>query len=666
VKRTVYILTILLTVAAAIIAGCAKPAPTPSPTPTPSPAAFEVTSLDIKPPEATAGEVVTVTAEVRNSGGSEGNYSAVLTVDGATVETKQVTLTAGTSETVSFSLVKDKPGTYQIEIGGLPSSLTVKQKLVPKEVKLKYDDGQARGSICTVSPHFGGHIVDFSPPATPFTIKKIWIDGELYATGLELKTFDVQVLDKDLKVLHSATYPYTKFPVGSTAWVKFEVPNIEVVDKFYVHIYTDSPYPGLHIGADDSVVNQHSDVTVRTAEGATTILPQWPYDPSLWFGDKSKVNWMIRVVGTGMMPLKPAEFAVTNLVITPTLAEVGQTVTVTVDIKNAGDIEGSYSATLEIDGIQVETKEVTVGPGLSQTVSFTFTKDAAGRYSVEVAGLIDVLKVRLFTDILKQLKVAYPELFQELLKLPDLVEETDAKNDEAIEDISYLALAPKYKTTFESMLNEGIKDKRECCAPLEALLWIAYDKEFDGLNPLTNYSLSNLINDAWSNTNTSKNFTSERWLNFAEVADRLNSPQLIAIYMQNNYSYSYIRGEPEGVKSAQQIFRDKKSACYDHALLVGYCLKKNGYDKAQGMAVKFDRRVGGYFTGHITCVFQDPKDLLYYIIDNNGGSRVHGPFQSLESAAECACRLGSGGEAGLTSYSLHDIDLETGKYKTTW
>ncbi len=176
--------------------------------------------------------------------------------------------------------------------------------LAPKEAELKYDDGQARDSISTASPSFGGHIVDFSPPAiTFFTIKKIRIAGLLSsdAEGVEGKTFDLQILDKNLKVLHSATYPYTEFQANVPTWVEFEVPNIEVADKFYVHMYTDSPYPGLHIGADDSVVNQHSDVTVRTAEKAT-ILAKWPYTPSLWFGDKSKVNWMIRVTGTAMLP----------------------------------------------------------------------------------------------------------------------------------------------------------------------------------------------------------------------------------------------------------------------------------------------------------------------------------------------------------------------------
>ncbi|MCX6009774.1 MAG: hypothetical protein NTW48_07070 [Chloroflexi bacterium] len=135
-------------------------------------AAFEVVSLDITPLEITAGDTVTVTARVKNIGGSEGIYTAVLTIDGATVETKEVALAPGASETVTFSLVKDTPGTYQVGIGELTSSLTVKQKLVAKEFELKYDDDTARDSISAQVPWLGGHIVDFSPPATPFTIKR--------------------------------------------------------------------------------------------------------------------------------------------------------------------------------------------------------------------------------------------------------------------------------------------------------------------------------------------------------------------------------------------------------------------------------------------------------------------------------------------------------------
>jgi len=265
-----------------------------------TPAEFDLVSLDIVPPEVATGETVSVTAEVKNIGGSEGTYTAILTVDGVQVETKEVTLAPGASETVTFSLVKNIPGTYQVGIGDLSSSLTVKEM----QVELKYDDGQARDYICTVSPYgFGGHIVDFTS-ANPFIIKKIRTVGVLSPTakGLEGKTFDLQILDHSLNVLHTATYKYTLFPVGTHAWVELEIPDIEVVGLFYVHIYTDSPYPGLHIGADDSAVNEHSNVTVRKAGGTIQILNQWPYMPTLWFGDKSKVNWMIRVIGTAMVP----------------------------------------------------------------------------------------------------------------------------------------------------------------------------------------------------------------------------------------------------------------------------------------------------------------------------------------------------------------------------
>jgi hypothetical protein len=140
-----------------------------------------------------------------------------------------------------------------------------------------------------------------------FTITKLKIVGFLSPKadkGVENKTFDLQILDKDLKVIYTVTYPYSKFSSSAPTWTDFEVPDIKVNDKFYVHIYTLSPRYGLHIGADDSVANEHSNVTVKDAAGNIIISAQWPYGPAseYWFGDPKKVNWMIRVVGTTMVP----------------------------------------------------------------------------------------------------------------------------------------------------------------------------------------------------------------------------------------------------------------------------------------------------------------------------------------------------------------------------
>ena len=267
------------------------------------PAQFEVTFLDVTPSEVIVGETVSVTSDVRNVGGSEGVYTVVLTVAGVKVEAMDITLAPGTTQTVTFSLIKNEAGTYKIAVGELSSSFTVKvggnePALVAKEAALKYDDGRAE--IVVASP--GGYLVDFFPPV-PFIVKGVRICGTLYGSGWEEDVFDVEIWDRDRNVLHSATYPVTKFPAGHHMWIDFVIPDIEIADKFYVHVYRGDHIVanGLCIGADDSVVNKHSDVTVRTAGGVAQIS-QWPFPPTMWIGDKSKVNWMIRVVGIAMVP----------------------------------------------------------------------------------------------------------------------------------------------------------------------------------------------------------------------------------------------------------------------------------------------------------------------------------------------------------------------------
>lgn len=117
------------------------PAPTTTaPTPAPTPAEFEVMSLAVEPSEVVAGKIVSIIAEVKNVGGSEGSYSVVLTIDGAEVETKEVTLAPGATEAVTFRLGKYVPGAYQIGVGGLTSPLRVKEKPVPapKEARVVF------------------------------------------------------------------------------------------------------------------------------------------------------------------------------------------------------------------------------------------------------------------------------------------------------------------------------------------------------------------------------------------------------------------------------------------------------------------------------------------------------------------------------------------------
>ena len=82
-----------------------------------------------------------------------------------------------------------------------------------------------------------------------------------------------------------------------------------------------------------------------------------------------------------------AAFSPSNLAITPAEAFTGEAVTISVDVQNTGEVEGSYTATLKVNGVAEETEEVTLAAGASITMSFAVSKDTPGSYEVEVDGL---------------------------------------------------------------------------------------------------------------------------------------------------------------------------------------------------------------------------------------------------------------------------------------
>ncbi len=91
----------------------------------------------------------------------------------------------------------------------------------------------------------------------------------------------------------------------------------------------------------------------------------------------------------------PAEFVASNLNVSPEEVEPGETVTVTVEVQNVGEQEGTHELELKVDGIVEETKGVTLDGGESSTVSFTVTKDVGKVYHVAIGGLAASFEVRI-------------------------------------------------------------------------------------------------------------------------------------------------------------------------------------------------------------------------------------------------------------------------------
>jgi hypothetical protein len=93
---------------------------------------------------------------------------------------------------------------------------------------------------------------------------------------------------------------------------------------------------------------------------------------------------------------RPASFSIVPwaFIVLPNPAEPGSDVIVQVDVTNDGDIEGTDTVTLEVNGERVESKEVTIGPGSKKTVEFTpLVKDTPGEYHLRVNGETRTLMV---------------------------------------------------------------------------------------------------------------------------------------------------------------------------------------------------------------------------------------------------------------------------------
>ena len=91
----------------------------------PAPAALSISSLSIHPTQVQPKETVTITVSVANTGGTEESYTVVLKVNGLKETERSVTVASGSSQSVTFSLTKEEPGSYSVAVDELSGSFTV-------------------------------------------------------------------------------------------------------------------------------------------------------------------------------------------------------------------------------------------------------------------------------------------------------------------------------------------------------------------------------------------------------------------------------------------------------------------------------------------------------------------------------------------------------------
>jgi hypothetical protein len=272
-----------------------------------APAYFEVTALQVSPSEVPEGQEVTVTATVTNTGGMPGNFDEPLLVNGVEAPSKVITMQPGATRTLTYVIPTKKSGIYTVSLHNANAKFSVKA-LAQQETELKYDNDRSKTVLW--ANYNGGFLIDFTPPNPPFRISKVRICGGIYGQGWDGRTFDLYILDSDMKsVLYDQTYAIAKFPVRGTfpymppLWVDFDIPPFNIDGKFYVYLYTSTgEHKGVHVGVDDSVFNDHSQLAQGKPPYLGIISPGNIYPPTIWYSDGAKDNWMIRADGTSLVP----------------------------------------------------------------------------------------------------------------------------------------------------------------------------------------------------------------------------------------------------------------------------------------------------------------------------------------------------------------------------
>ncbi|MFC2123038.1 hypothetical protein ACFLRP_05075 [Bacteroidota bacterium] len=112
-----------------------------------------------------------------------------------------------------------------------------------------------------------------------------------------------------------------------------------------------------------------------------------------------------------MSESKYIEFAVTSMVITPKVVVTDSPATVKADIRNLNDGAGICKVILKVNGIEGETKEVTLEGSETKLVSFDVTKSTGGKYDIEINGVSEpliVAKLKKYTSPLYKYSVSFP------------------------------------------------------------------------------------------------------------------------------------------------------------------------------------------------------------------------------------------------------------------
>lgn len=394
-------------------------------------AGFEVKDIKIDPPYPKEGETVVITCTVTNNGTTKEELSLELIINGELQETQTISLNPTASQEVSFAITAGSPDEYIVELDGASATFTVEPAVSFWGIFMKPPLVIIVGAIIGVSILLIIVVLAMPPrkkqPSKAAAKGKETIDRRLRDIpphGIPPQQIPPMPIatpgpmpgprpghfptPTDYPPNYAPGQPPSPFPPAGPAPTPRPAftPYSPYASRpfFSVSNLTISPNlvkAGQPITIGALVTNSGSEVGKYSlilringvVEGITelTLQPGASQAASFTVVKDTGGDYYAEVDGLGgsftVVPLSPASFSVSNLIISPDRVKQGETVTISAMVTNSGEVSGSYSVVLKIKGTVEGVEEVHLGPNTSERVSFTITKNTPGFYNVELEGL---------------------------------------------------------------------------------------------------------------------------------------------------------------------------------------------------------------------------------------------------------------------------------------
>ena len=372
---------------------------------------FEVTDLSISPDSVAAGEPVTITAIVTNTKETEETYLFELKVNGEVKDSQELLLGAGQSDNITFTITASTPGDNLVELGNASEVFSVTGQasfwsifpswlwiviiaiiivlIILVIVIVAMPSRKKQPGTATKGRQGQPPVQAAAPFPTPIPGPGSTGPQMGYPPSMPTQTPEAFAAPGQFPAPAPIAAPYPQYarrPIFSVSNLTITPNQVKSGEPVTINaiVSNNGSEAGTYsmVLRINNVVEHITDLILSpgASQSATfTIIKEAGGD---YFAEVDGLSGTFIVI-----PLVPANFFVSNLIISPERAKQGERISISAMVTNNGEVAGDYSLVLKLKGTVETTKEISLGPGESQKVTFDINKSTPGFYNVELEGL---------------------------------------------------------------------------------------------------------------------------------------------------------------------------------------------------------------------------------------------------------------------------------------